>query len=201
MKSIILNKENQKGGYNVMIFTYKAGTHDRMMPHLRLYKRALKLGYAEIAKSIKVRINQMYKSFEIREPFVQKNLIMQNANYGMDMIIQRLCSSNTYSLNVNYGEIGTGTTPATITDIALTTPVARVPIAVAQDNGYNTAVLQFFFPDNSLTNSTYTEFGTFVDGSPSIGTGQIFNHALFASAYTKASGTDITVQVTISLSQ
>lgn len=138
---------------------------------------------------------------EVRDRFVQKNLVMQGNNTGMDLIIQRLCSSNTYSLNITFGEIGTGNTAPAISDTALTTPIARVPVALAQDSGNNEAILQFFFPDNTLTNTTYKEFGTFVDGSNTIGSGQIFNHALFAASYTKSSGTDITVQVTFTLSQ
>lgn len=201
MKNLILNRENQKEGYNVTIRTYKKGTHDRFAPHWRLYNRAKKLGFFESAIAISKKLDELYKPFEVREPFVQKNLIMQNANYGMDVIVQNLIGTTTYAPTISYGEIGTGTTAATLTDTALTTPIARVPVAVGQDSGYNTAILQFFFPDSSLANTTYTEFGTFFGGSATLGSGQIFNHALFSSAYTKASGTDITVQVTVSISQ
>ena len=201
MKTIILNEENQKGGYNVTIRTYKAGTIARMMPSIRLYNRAMKLGFKESAELILKKINERFQKFEIRDAVVNKNLIMQNANYGMDVIVQNLCGNQTIVPTITYGEIGTGTTAATLLDTALTTPVARVPVAVAQDSGYNTSILQFFFPDSSLTNSIYSEFGTFFGGSATIGTGNIFNHALFRSTYTKASGTDITVQVSVSLSQ
>lgn len=195
-------KQPQKLGIEgrIEILTYKAGTHDRMAPLVKKYLEA-RDKFPELAKVLKEKIRTMYKAFEIREPHVQKNLIMQSANHGMDLIIQRLCSSNTYSLNIAYGEIGTGTTAVALTDVALTTPTARVPVAVSQDSGYNEAILQFFFPDSSLANQTYTEFGTFVDGSASIGTGQLFNHALFVTPYTKSNGTDITTQVTFTISQ
>ena len=129
----------------------------------------------------------------------RENLIMQAANYGKDIIIQRLCGVNTYSLNILWGEIGTSQTAPAITDTALGAPIARTAVALAVDNGYNTAQLQFFFPDSTLTNVTYYEAGTFVDGSSSIGSGQIFNHALFSVGYTKAAGTDITYEMDLTI--
>jgi len=80
----------------------------------------------------------------------------------------------------------------------LTTPTNRAPISYAIDNMFTTAQMQFFFPDSSLTNQTYYEFGTFVGGSSVIGSGNLFNHALFANPYTKTSGTDTTIEVDIS---
>jgi len=101
----------------------------------------------------------------------------------------------TQQLGIGWGEIGTGaTTPATA-DTALTTPFARMPVSYAADDGYNTAGVQFFFPDALLTNQTYLEFGTFVGGGATLGSGNMFNHALFASPYSKSAGTDTTVEV------
>lgn len=130
---------------------------------------------------------------------VQDNLIMQSSSHGKDLIIQRLIGVNTYSLNILWGEIGTGSAAPAITDTALTTPTARTATALAADSGNNTAQLQFFFPDSSLAAATYYEFGTFVDGVNSLGSGQLFNHALFSSPYVKSSGTDITVEVDITV--
>lgn len=130
-----------------------------------------------------------------------RNLIMQAAGYGKDLIIQRLIGINTHSLNLAFAEIGTGTTTPAITDIALTTPIARAATAngLSSDIGNNQAQLQWFFPDNALANDVYAEVGTFVDGTATIGTGQIFNHALLATTYTKAAGTDITLQANITI--
>lgn len=127
------------------------------------------------------------------------NLIMVSASHGLDLIVQRLCSVNTYSLNISYGEIGTSATAVTTADTALNSPSARASMALASDVGSNQAQIQFFFTDGSLANTTYREFGTFVDGTSTIGTGQLFNHAVFTVAYTKAAGTDITVEVDFSL--
>ena len=57
--------------------------------------------------------------------------------------------------------------------------------------------MQFFFPDSSLTNQNYYEFGIFVDGLSGANTGQLFNHALFGIAYGKTAGVDTTVEVDI----
>jgi hypothetical protein len=137
---------------------------------------------------------------------VQKNMIVWSLNYGFDIFVQFLISGYTGSfafastLGIGWGEIGTGATTPVNTDTALTTPTNRAPVSYAADLGFNEAQIQFFFPDAALTNGTYTEFGTFIGGSSSIGSGNMFNHALFASAYSKSAGTDTTVEVDFSFS-
>lgn len=138
---------------------------------------------------------------ELISESVSKNMIMQSNNTGLDLIIQRLVSQNTYSLNINYGEIGTGTTPVTLTDVALQTPYARAVPTLQQDYTQQQAILQFFFPDGALANNTYNEFGTFVDGNASLGSGQIFNHVILGTPYVKVSGQDTTVQVVFTMTQ
>jgi hypothetical protein len=130
---------------------------------------------------------------------VTRNLIMQGANTGKDLIIQRLCTVNTYTGNILWGEIGTSSAVVAITDTKLGLPTARTATATSVDSGNNQAQLQFFFTDASLANQTYTEFGTFVDGSATLSSGQLFNHALFTTPYVKAAGTDITVAVNITI--
>jgi hypothetical protein len=131
----------------------------------------------------------------------QHNLVMQDASTGLDLIIQRLIGNNIYSLNITHGEIGTGSTTPTIGDTGLEAGVARSLPTLQQDYGTQQAILQFFFPDSTLANGTYNEFGTFVDGTSLLGTGQIFNRAVFATPYVKASGQDSTIQVVFSLGQ
>jgi hypothetical protein len=41
--------------------------------------------------------------------------------------------------------------------------------------------------------------GSFVDGSSTIGSGQIFNHALISPTYTKVSGQDTTIEIDINI--
>lgn len=136
------------------------------------------------------------------------NLIMQAGFTGLDLIIQWLIGqmatgqgAAAYVNGINYGEIGTGTATPTLTDTGNTTPSVRVIPSEQTDFGQMEAILQFYFPDASLTNATYTEFATFVNGSSGLSTGKVFNHALFGTPYAKSSGQDITVQVTFTLSQ
>jgi hypothetical protein len=130
---------------------------------------------------------------------VQRNLVVDSLNYGIDILVQYLLSayngSFSFPLGVAYGEIGTGSTTPQSTDTALQTPTNRIPITYGADSGFNTAITQFFFPDSVLANTTYTEFGTFIGGSNTIGSGNMFNHALFSSPYSKSAGTDTTVEV------
>ena len=133
-----------------------------------------------------------------------RNLIMQASNVGKDLIVQKLIAAATgtdpYTLHITHGAIGTSLTAPAINDTRLGAESARVPIAFGQDNGASIAVMQFFFPDSSLANQTYYEFGTFVDGTSGANTGQIFNHALFGVPYAKAAGIDTTVEVDITVS-
>ena len=136
---------------------------------------------------------------ELVQEIVQDNLVMQGSSTGTDLIIQRLLGTNTYSLNINYGAIGSGSTAPAISDTKLTTEVARTTVAYSQRSSATAAMFQFFFPDSVLANGTYPEFGMFVDATATANSGQIFNHALFTTSYTKVAGTDTTVEVDLSI--
>lgn len=171
----------------VTIRRHPAGTHDK-------WRELMAAGKVDEAKAL-------IASGEVHS--VTHNLIMQSANHGRDIIIQKLVAaftgSDPYTLHITHGEIGTGSTTPQLTDTGLTTPTNRVALTYGANSGSNTAILQFFFTDSALANGTYRECGTFIDGSASIGTGQIFNHALFSTPYTKAAGTDTTVEVDIAI--
>lgn len=136
----------------------------------------------------------------------QKNMVVWSLNNGFDILVQFLISAYTGSfafastLGIAWGEIGTGNTAPMNTDVALTTPTNRAPVSYAADAGFNEAQVQFFFPDAALANGTYTEFGTFIGGSASLGSGNMFNHALFGTPYSKSSGVDTTVECDFSFS-
>jgi hypothetical protein len=134
----------------------------------------------------------------------QKNIVVASLNYGFDILVQFLISAYTgsfaFPLGIAWGEIGTGATAPTVADIALTMPTNRTSITYAADLGFNEAQLQFFFPDATLANGTYTEFGTFIGGTSSIGSGNMFNHALFGTPYSKSAGADSTIECDFSFS-
>lgn len=128
----------------------------------------------------------------------QKNLIMLGTNTGKDLILDRLNSSNTYSLNITHLDIGTSSTTPVITDTQLGAAVSRTAKA-GGTIASNVLTLRFFFASVDLANGTYREVGTFVDGTSSVNTGQIFNHILFSSAYVKGTNEDTTIEVVFTI--
>jgi hypothetical protein len=139
---------------------------------------------------------------------VSKNMVMDGSFTGLDLIIQWIIGqmaigqgAAAYQNGINYGEIGTGNTAPALTDTGLIAGVARTVPTLQQDFGLTQAILQFFFPDATIANATYTEFGTFVNGTATLGTGNIFNRVLFNTPYVKTSGIDTTIQVTFTMSQ
>lgn len=145
------------------------------------------------------KMKQILAAGEIGRPIRQRNMIVYSLNYGFDIIVQYLLSayngSFAFPLGIAWGEIGTGSTSPSNLDVALTTPTNRATVSYGSDSAFSTAQLQFFFPDATLANGTYYEFGTFIGGTSSIGTGNMFNHALFVTPYSKSAGTDTTVEV------
>jgi hypothetical protein len=162
---------------------------------IRISERVLEVKGSVILRAYRAGTKELLK--EIATP----NLIVSSPNRGLDLIVQRLIGTNTYSLNITHGEIGIGQAAPATTDTQLGSAVVRVSTTYSADNANQKAALQFFFPDSILPNQTYYEFGTFVDGQPSLGTGQLFNHALFSQPYAKVSGVDVTVEVDFTVSQ
>lgn len=128
-----------------------------------------------------------------------KNLVVSGANTGRNIIIQRLARNNNYSLNITHGEIGTGQITPQNSDTGLNTPIARGIVTEAIPD-VSSVKFQFFMSDSQLPNGTYYEFGTFIDGNSALGSGQLFNHALFGTPYQKNSGEDTTVEVNFEIS-
>jgi hypothetical protein len=182
----MIPKETLSISGKITIRSYPAGT-------LHLYQSLVDLGKPELARELladgKVEVEQ-------------KNLIVYSSNYGIDILVQYLLSGYTgsfaFPLGIAWGEIGTGTATPANTDTALTTPTNRAPVSYAFDNSFTTASLQFFFTDASLANGTYYECGSFIGGSSTIGSGNMFNHALFGTPYSKSSGVDTTLEIDIS---
>jgi hypothetical protein len=182
----------------ITIDTYRAGMVDAIMPLLEERKKLRLQGIVPL--TLDRAIEAIKAAYHLRTAVECSNLIMDGPNTGFDLIIQRLVGMNTYSLNILFGEIGTGNTTPALSDTGLTTPTNRAAVGFQQDYGQTDAILQFFFSDSQLANQTYYEFGTFIDGTTTLGSGQIFNHALLSPPYEKAAGTDTTINLDISLS-
>ena len=181
----------------ITIDTYKAGMVEAITPYLE--HRKLLRQFRRSTTEIDWTIRDIKAAYFIATAVKCPNLIMDSSGYGLDIIIQRLVGINTYSLNINYAELGTGSTAPTLLDTGLTAPTNRAAVGFQQDYGQTDAILQFFFADSQLANTTYPECGTFVDGTSTIGTGQIFNHALLSPTFTKTAGTDATLQADFTL--
>src|ERR1700733_8320149 len=157
----MLTKKGLTISGKITIRSYPAGT-------LHLYQTLVDLGKLDQARELladgKIEVEQ-------------KNLIVDSSNYGIDILIQYLLSayngSTPFPLGIAWGEIGTGNTTPAAGDTALTTPTNRATVAYAADNGFNTAQLQFFFPDAVLANEDYYECRSFIGGSSTIGTGNM----------------------------
>lgn len=171
-------KEGLRVSGTVIVRSHPKGTIER-------WEKLMAAGKVDEAKALLMRG---------KTEVVKKNLVVDSSNYGIDILVQYLISGytglNPFPLGPAWGEIGTGNTAPANGDTALTAPTNRAAVSYAADNGFNTAQLQFFFPDAVLANESYYEFGTFVGGNSSIGTGNMFNHALFATPYSKSNGTD-----------
>ena len=127
-----------------------------------------------------------------------KNMVMRGVDTGIDVILDRLVGVATYTLNLNYADIGTGTNAPALTDTQLQTPTARA-LRVTGSVTTNVATLRFFFADGALSNATYNEFATFMDGTATVSTGKIFNRVLFSSPYVKTAGVDTTIEVSFTI--
>jgi hypothetical protein len=188
----------------IKIETFKAGMVDAIAPYLQQLPWLRQLPDSS-EKSIRISalkdtIRHIKASYFIRTAVECPNLIMDSPNYGLDLIIQRLVGINTYTGNILWIEIGTGSTTPTVNDTGLTTPSVRAAVNFQEDYGTTDAIVQCYITDANLANATYTEVGGFVDGTSTIGTGQIFNHALLSPTYSKISGQDTTIQIDINVS-
>lgn len=132
-------------------------------------------------------INRLSK-FKTRE-YAGTNLI---ATVGRSVIAQRLAGTVTYTGTVNYGALGTGTTAPANGNTQLVTEVFRKVVASASYTN-NTAFIDFFY-SKSDTNGTYQEFGTFIDGTATANSGQLFTRTL-TGGWVKTSSESMTVAV------
>lgn len=115
---------------------------------------------------------------------------------GREVFTARLINELTYTGVINYGALGTGSAAVSDSDTVLDTEVKRKGIATRSRVG-NTATLRFFYT-KSDTNGTYEEFGTFIDGTASADTGQMFNRVL-TGGWTKSALEALTVTVQFDL--
>ena len=198
----------------VIVRGYSGGTIERVQPYAASFMRAqsqlrhlpFTSEYADLRKRSLHRIEELNKRIEAifqRYALLETatdNLIMTGSLTGRDLLVQYLIGGTTYGGGLNYGALGTGTATPAAGDTQLGAEVARVVPSTIIDVGNNQVQLQCYFPDANLPNGTYHEAGTFMNGSATLNTGQIFNHALLGTPFTKTTGVDSTLQVNVSIS-
>jgi hypothetical protein len=116
---------------------------------------------------------------------------------GRALIAQRIAGTLTYTGTINYGALGSGSTAPASGDVKLGTEVFRKVPAV-QSVSSNVASIQFFFT-KADTNGTYQEWGTFIDGTASADSGQMFSH-LLTGGWVKSASETMTVLSTYTIS-
>lgn len=109
---------------------------------------------------------------------------------GRSALAQRLANTTTYTGIINYGALGTSSTAVNNADTQLTAEVFRKVVA-SSSYTTNVAFIDFFYA-KADTNGTYQEFGTFIDGTGSANTGQLFTHVL-TGGWVKSSSVSMTV--------
>jgi hypothetical protein len=177
--------EGAKIAGTVRVYSHPAGTVERI-------NALIAQGKSDEAKALLQNTGKL----EVE----QHNMLMQSPNYGLDLFIQALIGVTTFPLTLSFAEIGTGATAPTTMDTALTAPTNRAFVTFQQNYGSTDCILNFIYSDSQLANETYYEFGVFCGGTSTIGSGQLFNHALFSTPYIKTAGQDTTVQMDFSFS-
>lgn len=116
--------------------------------------------------------NRLKDICEVRE-VAYDNLIVAA---GRSVFARLLAGDDTFSGEVNYGAVGTDDTTVTDGDTELGAEIARKGIATRSRTG-TTVLLRFFFGKTDF-DDTAEEFGTFIDGTGSADSGEMFNRVL-----------------------
>ncbi len=138
-------------------------------------------------------ITELKRLFQKRE-YKTTNLI---TTVGRSTIAQRLANDTTYTGIINYGSLGTSSTTPVDGNTQLGTEVFR-KVTASVSNTTNIAFIDFFYSKTD-TNGTYNEFGTFIDGTATANSGQMFTHAL-TGGWVKTASESMTVALQYTIS-
>lgn len=115
---------------------------------------------------------------------------------GRSVFARILSGDTTYTGAINYGALGTGTAAVASGNTQLATEVARKLYATRTRT--NAQVNMDFYYSKADTNGTYQEFGTFIDGTSTLNSGQLFNRVL-TGGWTKSSAEAMTVTIQLDI--
>ena len=114
---------------------------------------------------------------------------------GRAVLARLLSGDATYSGEINYGALGSGTTAFTNASTILNTEVYR-KLASSQAYDDNIAYIDFFIASGDVADQTFEEFGAFIDGTASADTGQAFS-LLITGGWVKSGSLFISCKYTI----
>jgi len=129
----------------------------------------------------------------IQRIYHNKNLI---PIVGRNVLCRLLADDTTYSGAVNYGALGSGTTPFTNLSTELNAEVYR-KLKADSDAGDNFAYIDWSIAAGDVADATYQEFGAFIDGAVGADTGQAFS-LLVTGGWVKSGSMFISLKVTLS---
>ena len=112
---------------------------------------------------------------ELHSKFFKRRVVARNLcpTVGRAVVAARLAGILTYTGTINYCALGTDSTTADNTDIALGAEVYRKLVS-SKTFDDNIAYFSTFFTATE-TNGTYEEVGHFIDGAVGADTGQLFS--------------------------
>ena len=132
-------------------------------------------------------------------PYFKREMTVKNivVTAGRSVLAQRLANTTTYTGTINYGALGSSSAAVNNADTQLGTEVFRKVVASASFTGA-VAFIDFFY-SKADTNGTYQEFATFIDGTGSANSGQLFTH-LLTGGWVKTASESMTVSCTYTFS-
>lgn len=133
-------------------------------------------------------VQRLKEICEVRSFSFQNQVVLS----GRSIFARLLVDDTTYTGEITHGALGTGSTAVSDADTVLDTEAVRKQIA-SRTRTDDSVVIDFYY-SKSDGNGTYEEFGTFIDGTGTVDTGQLFNRVL-TGGWTKSSSEALTVSI------
>ena len=138
-------------------------------------------------------INELKAAGVLQDVKAKHNIIV---TVGRSVIAQRLGGTTTYSGTINYGALGTGGSPNPVNGSTQLQTEAYRKLQSSLSYDSNIAYADFFYAAGDCANTTYTEFGNFIDGAAGANTGQLFSY-IATGGWVKSGSMFVSCQYTI----
>lgn len=115
---------------------------------------------------------------------------------GRNVLARLLAGDTTYTGEINYGALGSGSSAFTNGSTQLNTEVFRKLNSDASFDD-NIAYIDWFIASGDVADATYPEFGAFIDGGAGANSGQAFSLTL-TGGWVKSGSMFISLKITLS---